>query len=520
MDRLNVEAILLTSKEVLEKTGISRATLNNYISWGIVPRPDVLPPEPQDGAAPRIGYFPKEIVKRIEEIQRLKREGWSITKISEHFAGGQASAAAGADTPKASRPPAPGAEPGRGPLSGLSIEEIEHPAYMVNDGFEVTWLNDAARSEASPRLGQLPPEAVAHGIFKYLLQAQPADAGSRQAILRFHLGLAKQRGTRFSELCRDVPREEIASLEHLYNESERIDAGLVAHIRISPGVPGAAQPVAVHAVHFREGILFLYVPGRAASEDVSALLSHPERLIGAVARKRIPELTQVAVLVTDLQYSSRLWSELPADEYFELINHIWLTVDPIFRRHRGTHGKHPGEGMVCYFFPQPDSSYLWNSLLAAHQMREAIRRVSKEWQLRKGWATDLYMNTGIDEGQEWVGTFRSGAQVEITVLGDTVNHAAQISNFSRFGAVWATRNLVGKLGREERQRLEYGVRRRNNHGQDVFVPSVFSRVENLADMAAAASQDLTSIARLPITEILDIAANASAADRTAGRNPV
>jgi hypothetical protein len=146
--------------------------------------------------------------------------------------------------------------------------------------------------------------------------------------------------------------------------------------------------------------------------------------------------------------------------------------------------------------------------------------VSKEWQLRKGWTTDLYMNTGIDEGQEWVGTFRSGAQVEITVLGDTVNHAAQISNFSRFGAVWATRNLVGKLSREERQRLEYGVRRRNNHGQDVFVPSVFSRVENLADMAAAASQHLTSIARLPITEILDIAANASAADRTAGRNPV
>ena len=79
----------MTSKELLERTGISRATLNNYISWGIVPKPEVLPPEPRDGAAPRIGYFADEVVERIEEIQRLKREGWSITRIVEHFAAGQ-----------------------------------------------------------------------------------------------------------------------------------------------------------------------------------------------------------------------------------------------------------------------------------------------------------------------------------------------------------------------------------------------------------------------------------------------
>ena len=31
----------ITSKEVLSKTGISRATLNNYIKIGILPRPVV-----------------------------------------------------------------------------------------------------------------------------------------------------------------------------------------------------------------------------------------------------------------------------------------------------------------------------------------------------------------------------------------------------------------------------------------------------------------------------------------------
>src|SRR3954468_15302539 len=72
---------MLSSKEILERTGISRATLNNYISAGLVPRPDVLPPDPQDGGAPRIGYFPDDTIERIETIQRLKGEGWSLTRI-------------------------------------------------------------------------------------------------------------------------------------------------------------------------------------------------------------------------------------------------------------------------------------------------------------------------------------------------------------------------------------------------------------------------------------------------------
>lgn len=76
---------MLTSKDILERAGISRATLNNYISAGLVPRPEVLPPGPQDGGAPRIGYFPDDTIERIETIQRLKREGWSLGRILQFF---------------------------------------------------------------------------------------------------------------------------------------------------------------------------------------------------------------------------------------------------------------------------------------------------------------------------------------------------------------------------------------------------------------------------------------------------
>lgn len=362
---------MLNSKDVLERTGISRATLNNYISWGIVAKPQVLPPEPQDGAAPRIGYFPEEVVQRIADIQRLKSEGWSMTKIAERFGAGKPALEARPSTTASPGEPRPGPE-------GGSMDR--------------------------------PPAVGAVGI------TPPVEAGTR---------------------------------------------GL----------------------------------------------------------KRPPVLTQVAIVVTDLQDSTRRWSELPPEEYFELINQIWLTVDPIFSRHQGTQGKHAGDGMVCYFFPRPDGSYLWNALVAAHEMREAMRRVSKEWQLRKGWTTELYMNTGIDEGQEWLGSLKSGSQVDFTMLAGTIGRAARISDFARCGAVWATKNLLGKLATQERQRLKYGVRRKNNDGQEIFVSSIFSNVDRLIDLSAGCCERLRDIARLPITEIVDIAPADKRSGRIAGEEP-
>jgi class 3 adenylate cyclase len=212
----------------------------------------------------------------------------------------------------------------------------------------------------------------------------------------------------------------------------------------------------------------------------------------------------VAVLVAGLQHSTNIWSELPPEEYFELINDIWATADPIFRRHSGSHGKHPADGMVCYFFPLPAGSYLWNALVAAQELREAMRRVSKEWQLRKGWTTELYMNIGIDEGQEWLGTFKSDSKLDFTSLADTIHHAARLSDFSRSGAIWATKNLLGKLSAGERERIRYGVRRKGPDGQHVFVPHVFSNVRRRGGHTAAGGEGHKDAPLLPIAEIVEI----------------
>jgi adenylate cyclase len=506
---------LLSSKEVIEKTGISRATLNNYISWGVVPRPDVLPPEPSDGAAPRIGYFPDDVVRRIEEIQRLKKEGWSIGRIRERFAAAApATMPAGAAVPPSPAAPAATMQAPSRSMPGLSIAETKHPAYMVDDRFEVLWLNDAARSGDWPNLAPLPANAVSRGLFKYLVQGAQARPDPGQAVLCFHVAVAKQRGATLAELSRDMPADELRTLERLYRDVPASGPGLLAQTVVAPAGPSATQPVALYALHFREGVVFLSLPGGAAVQDDSALLVHPEQLLGDARGRRAPALTQVAVLVADLQAAGRLWAELPAEEYFELVDQIWVAIDPICRRHHGTQGRHGGEGMTCYFLPQADSSYLWNALSAAAQMREAMRRLSKEWQLRKAWATELSMNTGIDEGHEWLGTFRSGLKVEWVVLGDAATRAAQIAGIGGSGAIWITRNLAGKLKPQERQRLKFGVRRRSSDGRDVFVNSTFSRVQDLAEIAEAGDAQLAGIGRLAVAQIIDISSETGVADRT------
>ncbi|PUD98271.1 MAG: hypothetical protein C3L25_12960 [Candidatus Sedimenticola endophacoides] len=260
----------------------------------------------------------------------------------------------------------------------------------------------------------------------------------------------------------------------------------------------------VYACFFREGILIVYVREGTGNGALIRLLERRDEVIRNLIRKRLPVFTDVAVLVADLQDSVRICSELPPDEYFELINEIWAAMEPIFRRYYGTHGKHVGDGMVYYFFPQPDSSYIFNALCCAHEMHQAMRRISKGWQLRKNWPTELYLNTGLNEGQEWLGVFHVATKVEFTVLGDTINQAARLSDFARNGSLWATKNLISRMPSEERRRVRFGIRRKAMDSSEMFVNSSYSRLSELVDLNSPRNEKYKDIATLAVTEITEI----------------
>jgi len=496
---------MLTSKELLDKTGISRATLNNYIARGLLPRPVVSRPEIRGKGPRQIGYFPEEVVPRIELIQRLKREGMSMEeiKLKVEEAGGASGSTQGVEASQVIAHPAAT----RDQLT-LTIDQIPHPAYMVNYKFEVMWFNDPARRDLPDLFARLPPRTDERSIFHLLLGTVQGElTGNHKHLLRLNLALAKERMEvgAITQPLQAVPAGRTQLLEDLYVETEPVSTGPIVEVPFRlQDAEGREQDRIAYAAYFREGILVILSLADSDSDELLRLLSRRDLVIRNLLGKRLPVLTDLAVLVADLQDSVKICSELPPEEYFELINEIWSTAGEVFRKYYGTYGKHVGDGMVYYFFPQPDCSYIINALTCAKELRLSIARISKEWQLRKNWTNELYLNTGLNEGQEWLGTFQTATTVEFAVLGDTINHTSRLSDFARFGQVWATKNFIGKVPQAERKRVKFGIHRTGQDGQRLFVDSSYSRLSNLVDLSNPRYEKLRDIGGLAVTEVVDL----------------
>lgn len=507
---------MISSKKLIDKTGISRATLNNYIKCGLLVRPLVKNPGKESDGARQLGYFPDIAEDRIRQIRQLKSEGLSMAEIISRFVsrpvGGEGefnlevrpmrSAVASAEPALSLCPPALQ----EGGLR-LTMDEFSHPAYMVNHNFELIWFNAAARQTVFGGMETLPATSDERNVFR-LLSNRPKH-GAADELMRFHVGLAKSRipANRFTTLCQGVAAPTAAQLQQLFAEARVEAPRQMLHMPLMlPDEAGNGDlcEYTAYASFFREGIFIADVPEGSNSASIMEFLARRDDVIRDLLKRRLPVLTHLAVMVADLQGSVRICSEMPPEEYFELINEIWAAMGPIFRRYHGTYAKHVGDGMVYYFFPQPESNYLANALYCAQEVRREMQKISKAWQIRKNWLNELYLNTGITEGQEWLGTFQSGTSVELVALGDTINQAARISDFARHGTTWATKSLVGKLSSEERAKLRYGVRHRDRDGRDIFVASSFSTVSSLIEGDSGRATKLNDIATLPITEVLEI----------------
>ena len=394
------------------------------------------------------------------------------------------------------------AAPAQTNLLRLTVDHIPFPAYMVNYNFEITWYNEEARVELLGEFDRLPADIKERNALAYLLKGRLGRGGTnREKLLEFYLLLGKGRLSR-NDLMNMLDTPVMLKGEPL---AEARPSGTLVQLPITLSLEnGEAVRYIVYASYYREGILLIYLPGHADSDSLLGLLERRDEVIRNLLKKHLPVLTDVAVLVADLQDSVRICTELPPEEYFELINQIWSAMEPIFRKYYGTHGKHVGDGMVYYFFPQPDCNYIFNALVCAQEMKASMRRISKEWQLRKNWVNELYLNTGLNEGQEWLGIFHIETKVEFTVLGDTINRAARLSDFARGGAIWASKNLLAKLPAKERQRVQFGIRRQDADGREVFVGATYSRINELANLNATRNEKLCDIAALPVTEIMEV----------------
>ncbi len=514
-----MEAPMLSSRDILEQTGISRATLNNYIALGILPKPVLRPDELGDRAQPRMGYFPDTAIDLIETVRRLKRSGKSMKQISQMLSAGfpvttetsiglpagendNNANAARADASSCNR------EAGMNGLR-LTLDQIDTPAYMVNSRFQIEWSNPRADAELLGLPDGLPPEITERNVFRLLLQAHAEDTPPGfDDLIRFHLSIAKNRFSKSALLTLDpnLSDADVGAITRLYDEVEPVgpkDGPQAAEVDMGHRA-GEADMQRVHASFFREGIFFAYAPLKEEQNTLQDFLARRDIVIRELLKNRKPYLTNLSVLVADLQDSMKICAELPPEEYFELINQIWGAVEPTLRKYSATRGKHVGDGIVYYFFPQPDSNASFNAIQCAHEMSQIMVDIDREWRARKRWANRLVLNFGLDEGQEWFGTYQTPTHIEFTVLGDTINRAARISDFAREGSIWVTKNLMGTLTSDERASVHYGIRHSGSETEEILISDTYARINNLVDLENPRFYKFQDIAVLPVTELFNL----------------
>jgi len=511
----------ISSIEIISKTGISRATLNNYIKMNLLPKPDVKKPEESGTIRARmLGYFPETVIDIIGQIKKMKKDGFSMDEIIRRLASNdltsipedeimreisesQNSAGDNQTIPSEETPSGGISVTALKPLS-LTINDITCPAYLLNNCFEIDWINDAAQNKLFHQKIHAIKEPSGRNIFPLLMRKGHENKNIKDCLVDFQLSFVREKIAKndLKNLYEGITQHEIEELEKRYDHVEMQPRQTVNKIPLKLcDASGNRIADSVYYMVFREGTLFIHTPVDHSVQGIADLLSSRSRVINDLLRQRMPTLVSFCVLVADLQNSVRICAELPPEEYFELINQIWACVEGSFKQYYGTYGKHTGDGMLYYFLKERDNRYMINAVFCALEIREKVKKLSMDWKIRKGWFNELYLNIGINEGQEYFGTIPSAPSIEFTALGDSVNYAGRLSNFARYGAIWTTKNLINKLTTEEKAGLRYGIRHQDQD-REIFIENTFSRIIDLMMQEDIKTSKFMDIATLAATEIL------------------
>jgi adenylate cyclase len=491
----HLDSRTISSKELIAKTGISRATLNNYISLNLIPSPTVRKPE-EPGGPTKIGYFPIWVLERIERIQEMKASGIRMAEIALHFTDEDV---AEKESPRE----------GVVDFSYQSIERIVFPAILVNSRWEIIWINQSAEKEFFQESVREIATAANRNILRLFLEKGLLDRFKNwKEILTLHLRLAKRELSedRVEQICRQVEACPLDEVKELWRETEPLqDRPLTQQDLVLRPYKGKKTRHTLFSSDFREGTLLLYTPVNMQLDQILNLLMGREKLVKALLSRRIPSLTSLCILAGRLESSLHLRTALPPHEYFDLLNQIILTSHQCFKDYGGTPGRSIQEGVVCFFLSAPDSprEYLHSAIQCAQALKEIIATLDKRWKYKKVWKNTLQMNMSIHCGEEWLGTIPSSLAFDFTVMGESLIEAIKLSEFAEGGSIWASKKVIENMSPGDRQRVEFGVRL--GTGQERFVsPGIYSQAKELVNGDELQHRGLREISNLAVTEIINV----------------
>jgi len=265
----------ISSKEILEKTGISRATLNNYIKMGIIPKPVIRKPENGEKNVKILGYFPVNALDNIDRVKTLKRKRHSMPEIARIFSDPSAS---GHGNDKEVSQPLQEEELSpfkrysekvyKGRLK-LTLEDISDPAYLLNYDFEIKWINRKAEDVILNQRITLMQETVSTNIFKLFFNWEfHSRVKNWKDLVAFNMSFAKFKYSKtwLARLYKGISKKELNVLEEIYDDTSTSPRHTIRETHISLLMQdGYTDQYRICSIFFNEGILFIYMPAGSLS---------------------------------------------------------------------------------------------------------------------------------------------------------------------------------------------------------------------------------------------------------------
>ena len=141
-----------------------------------------------------------------------------------------------------------------------------------------------------------------------------------------------------------------------------------------------------------------------------------------------------AVMFADMRGFTGMAERLAPARVCEVLNEFFTSLTAVAFRHDGTVFNMAGDSlMVGFGVPMAQADGSIRALRSAREMLVSFAKLSESWQQRFGIETGL--GIGINEGEVVAGNIGSEQYMNYTLIGDTVNVAARLSQRARAGEV-------------------------------------------------------------------------------------